>query len=642
MPEIEANKIVQDEACRDILDPQSAEFYDSLPNTFSALDPDGEINRFWPNLEGSDNEVRLFGYQEFLYRWTDATNDTQQQWIDNPVVGKELVQGRWRHAKTQILTSKGGTERRLVQTLRKGFIQTLLNGADVNFQEGRQVQRTSIPLDEEYVIIEWPNVDPSRVEVIVAEIAATSFVAPLVQNKQLSGTWYRINTVHDVNREDGSAVIRMILAKSQYTLNLYRSYGTEDHEDVIKYFQVPKVLVPAILLLHKVEGTSIDASYGNAGGLVDLTVTVAGSESVITFDWFFVEDGCLFTEERKIYFGLTKSAAEAAALSIEGDGGDGYIYSKSGPTATGNGRYALVITRRKAVARTSPSTGSVTVEKTPFATTTRVQYDHQTNPPAASLLTLAAGYLKRLVRWDVDEFCTNNYTLETQEAIEKSAEEVHTESTLFEKAYLTIKRNLSALPVVATWVQGTLHRFLGLNFNEFQRWDLTDQRVESQPYELEFEFKNNTDETETHTYKFNQRFSTPAAIQASFGNPTGDQERTLQTFNINPDKTYTYHMVTRPREEGIGTGQANEITYQSNIGVSQIWQQVPGTQTFALYVSYRSALHTIQQFETEQEAYAFISTTTNALQGTNVTRVGFRNYRAETVVDQGWSTPAAV
>ena len=141
-----------------------------------------------------DRDVTLFyevplGAGSSTEAWLQANRTT----IKDVAVDHQDIKGTWRSVaieSQQSVTDKKGV--RVAQTFRKGWITSIVSGGTVDWSEARLVEGSEIHAGtvngdfpeadtdaasanpQEYNLIRWTGVDPSKVDAIAASIEALS------------------------------------------------------------------------------------------------------------------------------------------------------------------------------------------------------------------------------------------------------------------------------------------------------------------------------------------------------------------------------------------------------------------------------------------------------------------------------------
>ena len=271
--------------------------------------------------------------------------------------GLETYPGKWRVVANQDARLREDQEQKqgIFQTLRLG-LATDVQWDEAMFYAGESLMSNTSSVDgltgsesastnEVYRTIRFPNIDPFYVDAIVASLTSSeTFTNPIVGNVSLSGSWANLGASHK-EIEDGSHVIDIVLARSQYTVNAYSAQGTYKQEGVHYLWNVPKPDVQGLLdawsSLHPV-GSSSRVSYSTNQKTADLVLSVRAFFTGIALPSVVLEESCEFVEIADYYFGLLKDDALAVQTPEHTVGA---TYAKR-ISDNGDGSYDVIITAR--------------------------------------------------------------------------------------------------------------------------------------------------------------------------------------------------------------------------------------------------------------------------------------------------------
>ena len=239
--------------------------------------------------------------------------------------GREPLPGIWR-----IVAARGaerGQEGGVYVTMRKGFLQTLLSGAAIDWSEAHCVDAIESPGNtqaisgvsnttsnnpEEALIVRFRNLDRSKFKAMRTELAATTFTDPAIDGVIHTGTWHKV-LVHAYEGDDGSGVLDVMLARPQYTLPGFRNSNTQQEESIGYLWQVPKPLADGIITAWdsaSAVGRSATASYSAGTHLVDIILTApVGVNDNLTTNWIPV--ACDTWKRFHFGWGYTKTELNA-------------------------------------------------------------------------------------------------------------------------------------------------------------------------------------------------------------------------------------------------------------------------------------------------------------------------------------------
>ena len=270
------------EAAREMLDEGSAIL---IPKTESLNIPllgDNELVRGWDELQLEDIPQCV----AYLEDYTSAKNTRKLNYVDDPQAGGETYTGRYRHAFVRQIVQ--GEVETVIQVLRKGYIETLVSGANVIWDEARMRQSRKVtgniyddtPLDasdvkpENYLEVSWTGVSPDKVNAIVGELdalAADTF-APTIRKESYGTAWHRLFVASKIET-DGSATVTLFLARPEFRLYGFRNYATERQSGIQYIWNVPKSLAQGIITAAKTARKSASVSYSPQRGLCDIIIS---------------------------------------------------------------------------------------------------------------------------------------------------------------------------------------------------------------------------------------------------------------------------------------------------------------------------------------------------------------------------------
>lgn len=298
------------EQAREVLDEEKAFIFEGFDDNYVNLLGDAEIARVWKEA-ATDEIPELI---DFLENFTSAKNLNPQKFVTDPKASGEEFKGIWR----QVFVRRIFREEihLIVQVLRKGFIQQLVNDSILDFSEARLDNNRTVPGDtginteEIYTLIQFPNIDPALIETIAETIRAipVSGFNPVIQGESYRTGLHRLN-VSTVIENDGSGTITLLLADPEYTLVGFSDFGTERAADVTYFWNVPKELSQALLTSEQGTGKSATASYNVQQQLVDIVVR-ARTFSTISIVANLSRRSCSSDETRDYFWGATRADAE--------------------------------------------------------------------------------------------------------------------------------------------------------------------------------------------------------------------------------------------------------------------------------------------------------------------------------------------
>lgn len=228
-----------------------------------------ELIRYWP----SDRDKLIQSTLSYLNTYGSAGNTTASQRVVDPIAGSpkesNTYSGSWRVVNNEKTSRHNEAQwpgiSGIVQTLRYGFAQTL------SWDEARVVNNKEMPgnlssvtgIDEtatddpnDVVVVEWVNLDPAYTRGMLSSgiLSGSTVTSPSIRGdgSGYAGVWHKVaTTIGESSLEDGSGVIRVVLARPQYTLNSYdhvfNLFGS-DRQGVVHYlWNVPRDIAQDII-----------------------------------------------------------------------------------------------------------------------------------------------------------------------------------------------------------------------------------------------------------------------------------------------------------------------------------------------------------------------------------------------------------
>lgn len=327
-----------------------------------------------------------------LFCW--PTNTKAQRWVEDPIVDAERVEGKWRlvSVRADVKEIAG-----IVITLREGYATA------INWDEAMLATSQWLQEAERYAEIIFPNLDPTKVQELADSFPSHTTASLTIQGQTFAATeaapWEYIRVKPEL-QEDGSAILRVFMAKPQYLHTLYEEYGTPEQVKRIYVNNVPKRLESSIVTTYNaVTGASGTAKYATDQGTVDLVFTQHNAEQ-LTIRAMKTVDGCQLEEYSDYFYNLTRAEAEAFSLTDKyGERAVGWMYRVEGVTYAGRGRWTVKAIREHALPVTKDA---ITIEDTADHTTTLTASTGQTSVTAAATGT---GFVETL-RVALDRFCS--------------------------------------------------------------------------------------------------------------------------------------------------------------------------------------------------------------------------------------------
>jgi hypothetical protein len=332
-----------------------------------------QLVRNWPSERDKLIEEAL----TYLYQYGSAGNTAVSQAVTNPVADRLTYTGTWRVVSNE-KTSKDNEAQwpgitGIIQTLRFGFAQTLswdearvINDKLMpgNTSEVAGISNTASHVPNDVIMVEWVNLDPAYTRSMVTTLLTSSTVSsPSIRGNTAgyTGSWHIVSaTVGESQLEDGSGIIRAVLARPQYTLNAYdtilTNFYTATMQGVVHYlWGVPRGIAQQIITDWKDNGRSASASL-DADDNVNLVlrefdpgaspVTIAGDASMVI---------CSSTETTYYYWGTR--TPDAAIYDITNSTHypnarePGYVYHKSVSFNRADATFDVIIRETLAIAR---------------------------------------------------------------------------------------------------------------------------------------------------------------------------------------------------------------------------------------------------------------------------------------------------
>jgi len=314
--------------CRENLQNSQSELFEGSENINVQIDGDAEVTRMW--RFGTLDLLSQCRY--YLHYFTDESNTDQQRYVKDLKVGNRVFEGIWRQAFTRTIqrTEQGETYYILAQTLRQGW------ATSIDWTEARIKEEKLLPGNSEgsgneasddpeiYYFIDFPNFSPFSVDAALRGLA-TTLSSVTVQGQSLGDNLHLVTGTHE-RQDDASSVITLKIARPQYLLNGYSSWGGGRQSDDKYLWNVPKDLAETILDANKAQGVTARPSY--RGELVDIVFSSTAMDTMnAKYDSLETE---LRTEDTVIYENKsvpldapTRSQGEIyrASNSFNGDGG---------------------------------------------------------------------------------------------------------------------------------------------------------------------------------------------------------------------------------------------------------------------------------------------------------------------------------
>jgi len=285
-----------------------------------------ELIRNWPGEPDSAIEDGV----TYLWEYASADNLTAQQFVTDPQTTRQTYSGVWRQVSVEKATTDNEAETGgisgIVQTLRYGFAQRLnwdeariINGTQLspgNTSVVTGVANTTSDNPEDYLMVQWVNLDPNYTRVMSLGTDASTYLvgntvaSPEIRGVTYTGSWHKILvSVGESDLRDGSGTITVLFARPQFVLNAYQTTirmfnGATRTDDIHYLWNVPKPLAQGILDAYKAGGAGRTgtASYA-ANNMVNLTLGDTDTSPLYLAD--DVSGGaCSFVETVTFYWGV--------------------------------------------------------------------------------------------------------------------------------------------------------------------------------------------------------------------------------------------------------------------------------------------------------------------------------------------------
>ena len=244
--------------------------------------------------------------------------------INDVKVDHQEITGVWRSVKIeskQSTTTKNAVN--VFQTFYKGWIEDLVSGSTINWDEARLLKsnhwheaetKGEYPVTEannpqQYHLIEWQGIDPEKINGIAAEIRALTptAITPVINGEALGSGFYILDTLTDIeqNRQEGdkSGVITMLIGKTRVNLQAWENYGTPAQSKIYYLYDVPIYIAQTLInIYNKREGATASASQPNEKSLVAIII-----RDKVDFDFEYdniTEQSCAYFVKTSYYYGI--------------------------------------------------------------------------------------------------------------------------------------------------------------------------------------------------------------------------------------------------------------------------------------------------------------------------------------------------
>ena len=244
--------------------------------------------------------------------------------INDVKVDHQEITGVWRSVKIeskQSTTTKNAVN--VFQTFYKGWIEDLVSGSTINWDEARLLKSnhwheaetkgvypvTEANNPQQYHLIEWQGIDPEKINGIAAEIRALTptAITPVINGEALGSGFYILDTLTDIeqNRQEGdkSGVITMLIGKTRVNLQAWENYGTPAQAKIYYLYDVPIYIAQTLInIYNKREGATASASQPNEKSLVAIII-----RDKVDFDFEYdniTEQSCAYFVKTSYYYGI--------------------------------------------------------------------------------------------------------------------------------------------------------------------------------------------------------------------------------------------------------------------------------------------------------------------------------------------------
>ena len=327
--------------------------------------------RNWP----AERDKLIEDALTYLYTYGSAGNLTASQSVTDPVADRHEYTGVWRVAKNEKVSADNEAQwpgiTGVVQTLRLGFAETLA------WDEARIVSNEIVPGNDSEVedtvaghidplpdstsddpsdvmIVEWVNLNPTTVRAAASGgiIGGDTVTDPVIRGVTMTGLWHKVAiTIGESSLEDGSAIVRVVLARPQYILNAYESYfefsATNFKKDAVHYlWNVPRDIAQTIIDDWEGAGRSARASLNSTHTVNIVLRGIEQGTSPFGLLGVTSAGNCASTSVTDYYWGVTNPKADA--YKINSAGGDyaptiGVSYTRSDSFNSREGTFDITI-----------------------------------------------------------------------------------------------------------------------------------------------------------------------------------------------------------------------------------------------------------------------------------------------------------
>jgi len=256
---------------------------------------------------------------------------TNRKTVEDEVVDFSPLEGIWRSVKIE--TEKSTTdvrEVRVLQTFAQGWITSLVDLGAVDWDEARLVQSTEIEAEEtsgtypegltapenhatnpqEYHLVRWEGIDPTKIEEIAASIRAISSTgwSPVVNGEAIGTGFFRLKVIDSIDRAnnnlDKSGTIDVLLAKPRFDMQTWENYGTPAATVQYHLYRVPSHIAQALSdAFNERTGASCRLGKPDDNGLIDIEITDSPEED--TDDDMVSGTSCSFYTTTSFYHNVS-------------------------------------------------------------------------------------------------------------------------------------------------------------------------------------------------------------------------------------------------------------------------------------------------------------------------------------------------
>lgn len=551
--------------CREVLDARKSGVLGDRQSESLGISmlKEGTIRRVWDGLPSKD----IYIFKAFLDFYTDAQNcgdggEILSRYIDDPKIGdghngKIVAPGRYRGAYT-IIRPQADDNYLLIQELRLGWIESLVNGGTVDYSEARiesvdwyNPNNPANP-NQDYITLVWKGISPYKADSIVESLKAlpADGWTPTV-NEQPLIAHHRL-LVRSAEEQDGSASIRILLANSTLTFETYSAWQTDRQTNVTNHFNVPTDMVLALVEAEKAKGVSVRVGGPDQRGLHDVIVEQSNPNQPSINR--ATQNACSFNVFSEYRFGVAE-ADIPNATSEKGTIQTIRIQSR------GDGLYDVVIETRKT---TETNISEYTAESSAGRDVKRSERRGYTGTDSSR--NAAQGEITR-VSISINQDCSKDAVTETIISKEQSGEDRrYTKNSDVTGTLTTNKKILPSPPTAQPGQTITYQKRPNIDGT----FDVT-QRIDVSPSLDNYEQvatqnrTNNSKGSENDRAKKITPSKSPAAGETIRFRSKQNEDDTYswtETIEISP-RLVNYEKINTPLRQSKGTGVENDRTQQT-------------------------------------------------------------------------------